>query len=114
MLVFYRTGKTVKLIVYDDVGKGSNSNVTTYSKETILPGNSSSLNLDKDHSKLFVGGLPATFQAQNDIVDQSLEGRVEDLMLGNTFVGLWNFVDSSGVNSGSIERYLQICIRINL
>eukprot|EP00102_Acyrthosiphon_pisum_P016424 XP_008187385.2 PREDICTED: laminin subunit alpha [Acyrthosiphon pisum] len=103
-VVVERTGKTVKLVVHDDVGKGSISNVTTYSKETILPGNSSSLNLDKDHSKLFVGGLPATFQAQNDIVDQSLEGRVEDLMLGNTFVGLWNFVDSSGVNSGSIER----------
>jgi len=105
MFVFYRTGKTVKLVVYEDEGKGSNYNVTTHSKETILPGKSSSLNLDKDHSKLFVGGLPATFQAQNDIVDQSLEGRVEDLMIGNTFVGLWNFVDSSGVNSGSIERY---------
>lgn len=96
----------MKLVVHEDLGKGSNSKEIIYAKETILPGNSSILNLDKDQSKLFIGGLPATFQAQNDIVDQSLEGRVEDLMLGNVNVGLWNFVDSSGVNGGSIERYL--------
>jgi len=94
------------------VGKGSNTKEIAHSKETILSGNSSILNLDKDHSKLFVGGLPASFQAQPDIVEMSLEGRVEDLMLGNTFVGLWNFVDSSGVNSGSIERYLKYFVYI--
>lgn len=103
-LFYFRTGKTVKLIIHEDLGKGSNSKEITYAKEQILSGNSSILNLDKDHSKLYVGGLPATFQAQTGIVELSLEGRVEDLMLGNTFVGLWNFVDSSGVNNGSVER----------
>lgn len=96
----------MKLVVHEDVGKGSNSKEETYAKETVLSGNSSILNLDKEHSKFFVGGLPAPFKAQPGIVELSLDGRVEDLMLGNTFVGLWNFVDSSGVNSGSVERYL--------
>jgi laminin alpha 3/5 len=100
----------VKLVIHEDVG--IRSNPKEYLKEAILSGNSSILNLDKDHSKLFIGGLPATFNEQSDIVGQSLEGRVEDLMLGNTFVGLWNFVDSSGVNNGSIERYSQIIIFI--
>lgn len=105
MIVCCRTGKTVKLIIHEDVGKkGSSSEEKSYGKEIILSGNASILNLDKDHSKLFLGGLPATFQAQENIVEQSLEGRVEDLMLGNTFVGLWNFVESSGTSNGSIER----------
>lgn len=104
---FHRTGKTVKLIVLEDVGKAPSSMEKTYSKEAILSGDSSILNLDKEHSKIYVGGLPATFMAHRDIVDMSLEGRVEDLMLGNTFVGLWNFVDSSGKNNGSEERYLK-------
>lgn len=104
MLLYRRTGKTVKLIIYEDVGKGSSSEEKPYGKEIILSGNSSILNLDKDHSKLFLGGLPATFQAQDNIVEQSIEGRVEDLMLGSTFIGLWNFVEVSGTNNGSIER----------
>lgn len=95
----------MKLIIHEDVGKGSNTEEKPYTKETILSGDSSILNLDKDHSKLFIGGLPAMFHAQDNIIEQSLEGRVEDLMLGNTFVGLWNFVDSSGANNGSVERY---------
>lgn len=103
--IYSRTGKTVKLIIHEDLGKGSNSKEITYTKETVLSGNSSILNLDKDHSKLFVGGLPSTFHAQKSIVEPSLEGQIEDLVLGNTFIGLWNFVDSSGENHGSYERY---------
>lgn len=103
-------------MVHEDIGQGSNSQEKTYTKESILDGNSSILNLDKEHSKLFVGGLPATFKAQPGIVELSLEGRVEDLMLGNTFVGLWNFVDSSGVgtNSGSVERYLKCVTEVKI
>lgn len=89
------------MIVHEDLG---NSKEISYEKELVLSGNSSILNLDKDHSKLFVGGLPVRFNAQPGIVDQSIEGRVEDLMLGDTFIGLWNFIDSTGVNNGSIER----------
>jgi len=100
----------VKLVVHEDVGKDPTSIEKTYPKETILSGNSSILNLDKEHSKIFVGGLPATFKAQPGIAEMSLDGRVEDLMLGNTFVGLWNFVDSSGKNGGSEERYLNIVL----
>lgn len=100
----------MKLVIHEDVGKSPNSKEITHVTEQILSGNSSILNLDKDHSKLYVGGLPATFHAQPGIVELSLDGRVEDLMLGNTFIGLWNFVDSSGENNGSIERYLQVYI----
>lgn len=101
----------MKLVIHEDVGKGSNSEEKAYTKEAILSGDSSILNLDKDHSKLFIGGLPATFHAQDNIVEQSLEGRVEDLKLGNTFVGLWNFVDLAGANNGSIERYYKFVLK---
>lgn len=101
MCYLYRTGKIVKLIVHEDVG---NSKEFSYENEIILSGNSSILNLDKDHSKLFIGGLPDKFIAQQGIVDQSIEGQVEELMLGDTFIGFWNSVDSSGAKNGSDER----------
>lgn len=103
--VYSRIGKTVRLTVYEDTGIGSSTQEERYMNETILPGNSFILNLDKDRSKLFVGGLPPGFDAHGDIVDHSLEGQVEDLKLGNVPVGLWNFVNSTGENSGAIERY---------
>lgn len=94
----------MKLDVHEEVGKGSDSREAVFTAETILPGNFSVLNLDRNHSKLFVGGLQPTFGAQEGIVEVSLEGQVEDLMLGSTLVGLWDFIYSSGENSGSIER----------
>lgn len=98
----HRTGKTVKLDIHEDVGKGSDFKV--YSVQTILTGNFSALNLDKDISKLYIGGLPSRFEAPQGIVEVSLDGRVEDLMLGNLPVGLWNFANASGENTGSIRR----------
>lgn len=95
----------MKLTVHEDIGKSSESyaEITTV-KDDILKGNSSILNLDKDHSKLFVGGLPSSFKAQKNIKEYSIEGQVEDLMLGNINVGLWNFESNSGVTKGSTER----------
>lgn len=95
----------VKLTVSEDE-KGANPNgqPLSYSKESILSEDSYIFNLNKDDSKLFVGGLPSTFQAQKGISELSLEGQVEDLMIGTTPIGLWNYVDSVGVE-GATERY---------
>lgn len=88
--------------IVEDVGRDSEFKV--YSVQTILPGNFSVLNLDKDHSRLFIGGLHPTFEAQQGIKEVSLDGTVEDLMLGNSVIGLWDFVYSSGENNGSVKR----------
>lgn len=88
--------------IHEDVGKDSDFKV--YSEQAILSGNFSVLNLDKDHSRLFVGGLHPSFEAQQGIEEVSLDGSVEDLMLGNSVIGLWDFVYSSGENNGSVKR----------
>lgn len=101
-LCIYRTGKAIKLDIHEDVGKGSDFKV--YSEQAILPGNFSVLNLDKDHSRLFIGGLRSPFEAQQGIQEVSLDGSVEDLMIGNSVIGLWDFVNCSGENNGSVKR----------
>lgn len=60
---------------------------------------------------MFVGGLPASFKAQSGVAELSLDGQVEDLVIGTTPVGLWNYVDSSGVEAG-VGRYFKIFIEV--
>lgn len=71
--------------------------------EHVLKGTSTLLNLDKDLSKLFVGGFPVTFDVQPSL-KSSFEGRIEELVIGDSQVGLWNFEDAANLNKGSIER----------
>lgn len=70
----------------------------------MLKGTSTLLNLDKEHSKLFVGGYPNTFDVQPYVKDISFDGRIEELIIGDANVGLWNFEDAANFNTGSKER----------
>lgn len=71
----------------------------------VLKGTSTLLNLDKEHSKLFVGGFPNTFDVQPAVKYVWFEGQLEELMIGDSQVGLWNFEDSANLNTGAKERY---------
>lgn len=62
------------------------------------------LNLDKEHSKLFVGGFPNTFDIQPAVKYSGYEGKLEELMIGDTQVSLWNFEDAANLNTGAKER----------
>lgn len=84
--------------------------------EIVLPGTSSIFNLDQELSKLFVGGFPVYFGMQPEIKYQAFEGQIEELVIGETPVSLWNFVDAEN-NVGAIERcavFLHILLEMSL
>lgn len=98
--VVQRTGKSVQLTVRAEKEAGE-AEVTT--KEAVLPGTFSVFNLDQDLSKLFIGGYPTAAKIQPTVLYASFRGEVEEVMVGDTPVGLWNFVDAANV-FGAIER----------
>lgn len=74
-----------------------------YVNEMVLSGTFSIFNLDQELSKLFVGGFPVYFGIQPEIKYQAFEGEIEELVIGDTPVSLWNFVSAEN-NVGAIER----------
>jgi laminin alpha 3/5 len=95
-----RIGKKVQLIIREEVADGQEKKSVN---EMVLPGTSSIFNLDQELSKLFVGGFPVYFGMQPEIKYQAFEGQIEELVLGDTPVSLWNFADAEN-NVGAIER----------
>ena len=71
-------------------------------KEAVLPGQHTIFNLDRDKSKLYVGGVPSDAKLQG-ISFPAFEGQIEELMLGDSPVGLWNFVDANNLK-GARQR----------
>ncbi|XP_045509429.1 laminin subunit alpha [Colias croceus] len=82
-----RVGRNVKLSIRESLDNGSDSvNV----KEAVLPGQHTIFNLDRQKSKLYVGGVPSDAKLQG-VSFPAFEGQIEELMIGDTPVGLWNF-----------------------
>jgi len=96
-----RTGKSVQLTVRAEKEVGEEELSV---KEAVLSGTYSVFNLDQDLSKLFIGGYPSTAKIQSiDVQFASFDGEVEEVMIGDSPAGLWNFVDAANIY-GAIER----------
>ncbi|PSN46059.1 hypothetical protein C0J52_07673 [Blattella germanica] len=100
-LLCFRTGKSVKLIIREEVEGGQE---VKHESEKVLGGTSSIFNVDQELSKIFVGGWPAVFDIQDAVKYQSFEGQMEELLVGNTPVSLWNFVEAENSNHGAQDR----------
>jgi hypothetical protein len=74
-------------------------------REGVINGTSAILNLDK-HSKLFLGGFPSHFKSPNEVSYNSFDGVIEEFVIGNTRIGLWNFEEAENLE-GAIGRYGQ-------
>ena len=90
----------MQLIIREEVAGGQEK---SYVNEMVLSGTYSIFNLDQELSKLFVGGLQVYYGIQPEIKYQSFEGEIEELVIGDTPVSLWNFVDAEN-NPGALER----------
>ncbi|KAJ8738019.1 hypothetical protein PYW08_000614 [Mythimna loreyi] len=86
-----RVGRNVKLSIREPLDNGSADYV--HSKEAVLPGQHTIFNLDKQKSKLYVGGTPSNANLQS-VIYPAFVGQIEELMIGDTPVGLWNFVSA--------------------
>lgn len=69
-----------------------------------MPGSYYILNVDQEHSKLFVGGYPSSFRIQDAVTASSFEGEMEELMIGDIPVSFWNFVDGENNQKSALER----------
>ena len=52
------------------------------------------MNLDPEESKIYVGGHPASAKIQSAVKYSSFDGQMENLVIGETPVSLWNFKDA--------------------
>ncbi|KYB28643.1 Laminin subunit alpha-like Protein [Tribolium castaneum] len=96
-----RTGHNAKLTIREEL-PGGVENITQ--KETTLEGPLSIFNLDKNKSKLFVGSFPVNYAMQKEIDVNSFEGEIEDMVIGDKPVSLWNFNNGFENNHGAVER----------
>ncbi|CAK1588443.1 unnamed protein product [Parnassius mnemosyne] len=94
-----RVGRNVKLSIRESLDNGTDY---IHSKEATLPGQHTIFNLDRQKSKLYVGGVPSDAMLQG-VSFPAFEGQIEELMIGDTPVGLWNFVSAANLK-GARQR----------
>lgn len=101
-VIIDRTGPVVKLTIREEDKDGRS--VIKHTEEALADGPYTIFNLDKDKSKLFVGGYPPSFDMQTSVKSSSFEGQMEELVVGDTRLGFWNFVDGEENNKGAPQR----------
>lgn len=94
-----RTGNDVKLTIKEELEDGK---VLAHEVQDRLSGNNNIFDLNKDNTRIFVGGSPEL--NSKELKYNSFEGEIEDLRIGDEKVGLWNFVDAQNNNDGARER----------
>lgn len=94
-----RTGNDVKLTIKEELEDGK---VLAHEVQDRLSGNNNVFDLNKDNTRIFVGGSPEL--NSKALKYNSFEGEIEDLRIGDEKVGLWNFVDAQNNNDGARER----------
>ncbi|XP_066250557.1 laminin subunit alpha isoform X1 [Euwallacea similis] len=107
--IIERVGDNATLSIREEVTRGDDNKTAhredmIFSENKTLAGHHTIFNLDKDKSKLFVGSFPINYEKQKEIDVNSFEGAIEELVIGNTPVSLWNFKEGYENNHGAIER----------
>lgn len=94
-----RAGKNVKFTIREEDDDGNEKLILT---EHELQGEQINFDLD-ENSRLFIGGNSDYNMPKSINQHQSFEGEVEGLKIGESDVGLWNFLDGQN-NYGAMER----------
>ncbi|OTF75265.1 paramyosin-like protein, partial [Euroglyphus maynei] len=81
-----RYGRLIRLTVFTD----TNSTVNNHT----APGSASVFNLDRDQSKIFIGGVPPEVQLNPAIKNRHFYGVISNVFLDNEPLGLWNAKNS--------------------
>ena len=97
----FRTGHNAKLTIREELPGGI---ANTTSKETTLDGPLSIFNLDRNKSKLFIGSYPDQYNMQKEVEVLPFEGEIEDFVIGDKPVSLWNFNYGFENHHGAVER----------
>lgn len=98
----HREGKNVHFTISEEDRYG---NVQETTKEDYLGGSKSLFNVNKNSSRLYVGGLPPG-QSRHPIKFSNYRGVIEDLQIGEEKVGLWNFKEAQNLNPAHLRDKL--------
>lgn len=92
-LTVERIGPTMKLKTekWNEKTKKYDGAITTHGT---VRGYRSVLDLRSKSSKIYIGGVPPNTKLQQQIQTSQLTGSISDVVLGETPLGLWNFVDA--------------------
>lgn len=97
-----RNGDKVKLSIREEIEGGKDQ--WQEAEDRISGGADTIFDLNRENSKIFVGGVPPDFNIQDELKYSSFDGEIENLRIGDEKVGLWNFVDGQNNNDGAHER----------
>ena len=89
-----RVGKTVRFTISEE---DQNQQITEFPSEGYIQGPKSLFNVDRNSSKLYVGGIPPE-EVKSPVRHTSFRGVIEDLVIGDEKVGLWNFKEGQSLN----------------
>lgn len=104
-IIVERSGNDVKLTVREQLENGQEH---LHETEVPLHDGNGIFDLNRENTKLYVGGYPPDFNNQDRVQDSSFVGEIEDLRIGDQEVGLWNFIDGQNNNHGARERDILI------
>lgn len=100
-VIVERHGNDVKLTIREPLEDGTDRLHETSEK---LLDSQPIFDVKPENSRIFVGGYPSDFNPQEGLKYNSFEGEIEDLSVGDTDIGLWNFIDGQNNRDGSAER----------
>jgi len=69
-----------------------------------LGGTFTVFNLDRLNSKLYLGGIPKNIELQDKIENVDFDGEIQQVVFGETKLGLWNFVSGKNNNKGIFKK----------
>lgn len=69
-----------------------------------LEGTFTVFNLDRLHSKLYLGGIPKSIELQDKIENVDFDGEIQQVILGDTKLGIWNFISGKNNNRGIYKK----------
>lgn len=89
-------------VIVERIGKTATVVIKTHDEEDQVlsgasTGPSSVFNLEPGNTRIFIGGIPDNVQVQTAVKNRKFRGYIEDVMLGDSPLGLWNFKKSRKV-----------------
>ncbi|XP_027200224.2 laminin subunit alpha [Dermatophagoides pteronyssinus] len=106
-IIVERFGRLIRLSVLTDKQRTES--------QQIAPGSASVFNLDRDQSKIFIGGVPTNIKLSPAVKNRHFYGVVSNVFLDNEPLGLWNVKNSYNIQGDeqANELFTENNVRFN-
>jgi len=91
-----RSGRSIQFTITEEV---DGREIPYVRKDSYSLGTKSLFNVERNATKIYVGGFPPGDQFPNPVGQSDFRGSIEDLTIGDEKVGLWNFRDALNIST---------------